>query len=169
MKKIIIAFAVLFVVVFGCKKIDETNGGGLCACSPMPYAYMNLVIKNAGGEDLLNSATSGSFAQNQIQLYSKDANGNVKQINFFIRAPFSYGADKFNYNQLMSEEIAVLAKSIDNTFYLKLGNQTPYEINLQVNSNFRKVEKVLVDKKEAPKETGKLATDYGMNIYYLNL
>jgi hypothetical protein len=118
---------------------------------------------------LFSIATAGSFAQSQIQLYAKDAIGNIKQINFYIRSPFSYGNDKFNYNQLMSDEIATLAKSIDNTFYLKLGNQNPYEINLQVNSNFRKVEKVLIDKKEAPAETGKVATDYGMNIYYLNL
>jgi hypothetical protein len=169
MKKFSIAFTVLFVLIFGCKKIDEANGGGLCACSPLPTAYLNLVIKNTAGNDLLNTATAGSFAQSQIQLYAKDAIGNIKQINFYIRSPFSYGNDKFNYNQLMSDEIATLAKSIDNTFYLKLGNQNPYEINLQVNSNFRKVEKVLIDKKEAPAETGKVATDYGMNIYYLNL
>ncbi|TCC92086.1 hypothetical protein EZ428_10160 [Pedobacter frigiditerrae] len=170
MKKFTIAFAVLFVIIFGCKKIDENNGGGLCACSPVQStAYLNLVIKNAGGEDLLSSTTTGSFSQSQILLYSKDANGIIKQISFSIRPPFSYGGNQFDYYQLMSQEIAILAKSIDNTYYLKLGNQAPYEVNLQVNSNLSKVEKVLIDKKEVPKETGKVATYYGMNIYYLNL
>lgn len=169
MKKFIIALTLVFAVIFGCKKIDESNGGGLCACSPMQTAYLNLVIKNAAGDDLLNSTTSGSFAQNQIQLYTKDANGTMKQISFSIRPPFSYGADKFNYYQLMSQEVAILAKSIDNSYYLKLGNQAPYEVNLQVSSTLNKVEKVWVDKKEASKETGKVATDFGLVIYYLNL
>ncbi|RZK60629.1 MAG: hypothetical protein EOO91_00635 [Pedobacter sp.] len=170
MKKFIVAFTVLFVVIFGCKKIDENNGGGLCACSPVQSTiYLNLVVKNTFGEDLLNSTTTGSVSQSQIQLYSKDANGVIKQISFSIRPPFSYGTDKFNYYQLFSQEIAILAKSTDNTYYLKLGNQAAYELNLEVNGSMNKVEKVLIDKKEAPKEVGKVATDYGMNIYYLIL
>ncbi|TKC08336.1 hypothetical protein FA048_14360 [Pedobacter polaris] len=166
MKKFIIAFAIVFIVNLGCKKIIDQP---VCACSPVSTGYLNLVVKNAAGNDLLNSNVTGSFAQNQIQLYAKDANGNIKQINFSIRPPITFNAEKFNYHQLLSQEIAILAKSIDHTFYLKLGNQLPYEINLQVSSNLNKVEKVLIDKKEAPKDTGKIATDLGLTIYHLNI
>ena len=49
MKKILIVFVALFIINFGCKKIDENNGGGICACSPTKYPDLTLVVKNAAG------------------------------------------------------------------------------------------------------------------------
>ena len=117
MKKFVIALAVLFVIIIGCKKL---NGGDICACSPLETAYLALVVKNAAGDDLLNTTTAGSFAQNQIQLYAKDANGAIKQINFSISPPLTFNNEKLNYHQLRSPEIAILAKSVNQTFYLKV-------------------------------------------------
>jgi len=170
MKKFIIALSVVFVIIIGCKKIDEGNGGGLCACSPVvqPF-YLNLVIKNTAGADLLNTNLATSFKQSDIQLYAKDASGVIKQISFNIAIPIVYGNEKLDYYRLVSQELAILAKSIDHTFYLKLGNQTPYEINLQTNSSLQKIEKLLIDKKEAPKETGKISTDLGLSLFYLTI
>ena len=150
MKKFIIVIAILFIANLGCKIMDD--GGGLCACSPVrPSPYLSLVIKNSVGEDLLNATTAGSFAQNQIQLYTKDVNDVVKQISFSIRPPLSSNNEKFNYQQLLSQEIVILAKSIDNKFYLKLGTGEPLAVNLQVIENVNKVEKVLINNKEIPK------------------
>lgn len=169
MKKFVIAFAVLFVIIIGCKKLDEDNGGGICACSPVQTAYLSLVIKNANGDDLLNTATAGSFAQNQIQFYVKDANGVIKEINFSIRAPLTFNNEKLNYHQFVSQEIATMAKSVENKFYLKLGSGEPLLVNLQVSSNLSKVDKLLIDSKEVPKDNGKLTTDLGITIFTLTI
>ncbi|RZL48518.1 MAG: hypothetical protein EOP00_09085 [Pedobacter sp.] len=166
MKKFLIAFVVVFIANLGCKKIIEQP---LCACSPVQTAYLNLVIKNAAGNDLLNNAVAGSFKKDDIQLYSKDVNGNITQLSFSIQPPLTFNNEKFNYYQLLSQEIAILAKSVDQTFYLKLGNQPSYTVNLQLTANLGRVEKVWIDKKEANKEIGKLATDLGLSIFYLNI
>jgi len=146
MKKILIAFLTLFIINLGCKKIDD--GGTLCACSLMPTTSLSFIIKNSAGEDLLNATTSGSYTSNQIQLISKGANGSIKQVSFFIRPSFSYGNEKFNFNQIFSEEIAVLAKTTQNSLYLKLGDDQPRLLRLTV-GNY-KVEKLSIDNKELP-------------------
>lgn len=164
MKKILIILAVLFIANLGCKKIDEDNGGGLCACSPVAYPYMSLVVKNTSGDDLLNSTTANFFSKDQVQLFSKDINGVIKQINFAIRPPFSYGSQKFNFNQIFSEDIVVAAKTTNQTLYLKLGNAEPKELSLTVGNS--KVEKLFIDKKEMPIDVALSA--YNL-IFYLNL
>ncbi len=151
MKKILIVLSLLFIINLGCKK-ENIGGGGLCACSPItPPPPLSLVIKNNADVDLLNPKTTGYFDKSQIQLYARDANNAIKQISFEIRQPFTYTANlKLDYYQLISSEIPYLAKSADQTFYLKLGDNMIYELNLKVTNNI--VDKLLIDKKEAPKE-----------------
>ncbi len=150
MKKILIVLMVIFIANLGCKKAN-IGGGGLCACSILSGPSLGLVIKNNNDIDLLNPKNTGYFDKNQIQLYSKDANNVIKQLNFDIRQPFTYtNSLKLDYYQLVSWEIPLLSKSIENTFYLKLGDSKLYELNLKVNST--NVEKLLIDKTEATKE-----------------
>lgn len=146
MKKFLIILSIILAVNISCKKINP-----LCACSPMPATSFNLVIKDANGNDLLNSSTPGFIAQNKIQLYSIDGNSVVKQISFSIRQPYVSGTSRFEYNQLSSEEIALKVKDTNSNFYLKLGDDKLVQINLIVSSNI--VDKAYLNKIEAPIET----------------
>jgi hypothetical protein len=167
MKKILIVLMVIFIANLGCKKAG-VGGGGLCACSPISYdTTLGLVIKNSAAVDLLNPETAGYLNKSQIQLYSKDANNVISQISFDIRQPFTYTNNlKMDYYQLVSNEIGLRAKSIDNTFYLKLGDKI-YELNLKVND--RAVEKLLIDKVDAPKEIPNVNSQYINSIYTLKI
>lgn len=149
MKKTLIVLAVLFITGLGCKKIIDT-GGGLCACSPVQENYLSLVLKNNASKDILDPTTTDHLAKDKIQLYSKSATGEIKQISFGIRPPFSYGDDKFEFYQLISAEILWLATSVDNNFYLKLGDSKEYLLNIKITNN--KIEKLLIDKLELPLE-----------------
>lgn len=166
MKKILFVLAVIFIANLGCKKMNK--GDGLCACSPISYdTSLGLVIKNSTGVDLLNPNTTGFLDKTKIQLYTKDANNVIKQLNFDIRQPFTYTNNlKMEYYQLVSVEIGSLAKSIDNTFYLKLGDKL-YELNLKVNN--QAVEKLLIDKIEATKELPNINSQYLNSIYTLKI
>ncbi|WP_426325907.1 hypothetical protein [Pedobacter sp. R-06] len=166
MKKILFVLVLIFITNLGCKKI--TNGGGLCACSPISYdTSLGLVIKNSADVDLLNPKTTGFLDKTQIQLYSKDASNVIKQINFDIRQPFTYTNNlKMDYYQLVSSDISHQAKSIDNTFYLKLGDKL-YELNLKVNNQM--VEKLLINKTDAPKELPNVNSQYLSSIYTLKI
>ncbi|WP_316804086.1 hypothetical protein [Pedobacter nototheniae] len=165
MKKILITLAVLFIINLGCKKIE---GGGLCACSPAVGPSLSLTIKSSTEADLLNSTTAGFYGKDQIKLYSKDANNVVKQISFTINQPFTYTNDlKVTYYQLHSYEIASLSKNIDNTFYLKLGDDKIYELNLKVTSSL--VEKLLINKTEAPKEFPNVTASFLSSMYSLKI
>jgi len=167
MKKILIVLMVIFIANLGCKKAG-VGGGGLCACSPISTTPLILVIKNTADVDMLNPKTTGYFDKNQIQLYSKDVNNVIKQINFEIRQPFNYSNNqKIDYYQLTSSEIPYLAKSIDSIFYLKLGDNKLYELNLKINNNL--VEKLLIDKTEAPKEIQPVTNSYLDSIYRLKI
>ncbi|WP_316831234.1 hypothetical protein [Pedobacter aquatilis] len=164
MKKFLLILLTLFTVTLSCKKI---GGGGLCACSPVSEATFALTIKGASGVDLLNPETTGYFDINKVQIYLKE-NNTVKQISFNINKPFTITADsKVTYYQLISYELPRLAKSLDNTFYLKLGDDKLYELNLKVNSN--SIDKLLIDKKDAPKEFPNAASQPLNNIYTLQL
>jgi len=166
MKKFLIILSVIFIVSLGCKK-ENIGGGGLCACSLAPEPVLGLVIKNSAGLDLLNTKTAGYFDKNKIQLYVKDANNAVTAIRFDIREPFNYGSmQKMEYYQLSSYEIAIKAKSIENTFYLKLGDKV-YELNLKTNN--KAVEKLLIDKTDAPRELADNKEQYLNSIYTLKI
>ncbi|WP_316734769.1 hypothetical protein [Pedobacter aquatilis] len=148
MKKFTLLLLVLFIANLSCKKI---TGGQPCACSPVSGPAFALTIKNSFGNDLLNPETSGYYDNKQLQIYSKDNNNVIKQISFNINRPFTITTDNAVTNyQLISYELPFLAKSLENTFYLKLGNDKLYELNLKVNASV--IEKLLIDKNEAMKE-----------------
>jgi hypothetical protein len=165
MKKFLIVIMAIFIANLGCKKINDSDG--LCACSPIHYPYLSLVVKNSADQDLLDTKTAGAFAKDKIQLYYKESNGNTKQIAFFIHPPFSYGTDQFKFSQLNSEEIVALSNNQVNTFFLKLGDNTPYELKLQFNTTKNRVEKLMVDNTEAVAETGKVTNYVDGNIFNL--
>jgi len=166
MKKFLIALAVIIIANFGCKK-EEIGEKGPCACSPMTYPYLSLVIKNAGGEDLLNSKTSGYFAPSQVKLYLVEANGTIKNIDFGVRPPFTYGSSLFTFHQLYSQRIVTLTASTAGIFYLKLGDHQPYKLSLKLNAPMQKIDKLLINDKEAVVETGTLQNYSDGNIFYL--
>jgi hypothetical protein len=163
MKKFLIALVLILTVGISCKKER-----GLCACSPIKPPLLNLVIKNAGGDDLLNETNTGSFTKNQIKLYYKDSNGLDKDIRFDIRGPFTYGTNntKFNYNQLFSDEIVTLANLGYVVFYLKLGNNTPYELKLVIDQD-KMVDKLQIDNTEALKEASIMKYYFSGTVFYL--
>ncbi len=166
MKKFLIALTLIIVANLGCKK-EEIGEPGPCACSPMSYPYLSLVVKNAVGEDLLNSKTSGSFSTSQIKLYVVETNGTIKNINFGVRPPFSYGSNQFTFHQLYSQQIVALSASTSGVFYLKFGDLPPYKLNLKISTTAPKVEKLLINDKEATVETGPLQGYADGNIFYL--
>jgi hypothetical protein len=167
MKKFLIVCLILFIASVGCKKSNIEGGGGLCACSPIMLPELRLVVKNSTGEDLLNEKTTGAFTKENIQLYRKDNAGQVIPVAFYIRPPFTYGNEKFNFNQLTVQDISYLQDATNNNaLYLKLGSGELHELNMELNTGKHGVEKLLIDKIEAEKDKGTVA-QYGGNIFYL--
>lgn len=157
MKKFIIACLVIFTASIACKK-EDIGGGGLCACSPTAETSLQLAVKNAAGQDLLDTKLSGSYTEKQIQLFQKDGNGNIKQIEFMISAPIAFDSQKFDFYQIRSSHIVALAQqNAAQVFYLKLGDREPLEISLSVNVAKRKIEKLVIDKKEIPAVSGSIS------------
>jgi len=159
MKKFILASLILFIAGVGCKRVNP-----LCGCSPMQPPELMLAIKNAAGNDLLDNKTVDAFSQDKIKLFKKDANGNETQIAFYIRPPFAYGNDNFSYYSLYSIGFPY-SSSGQGTFYLKLGDAPAYELNAQLNSSKNRLEKLLIDSKEAEKDNGAIAKY--TTIFYL--
>jgi hypothetical protein len=168
MKKFLIALTLIIVANLGCKK-EEIGEKGPCACSPVTYPYLSLVVKGSAGQDLLNSKTAGSFSTGQIKLYTIESNGSTKNIDFGIRPPFSYGSNQFTYHQLYSQQIIALMASTTGAFYLKLGEREPYKLSLKMSTTAGKIEKLMINDKEAGLETGELQTYSAGNIFYLEL
>lgn len=166
MKKFLFVVFIVFLANLGCKKLDE--GDRLCACSPVTEPTVVLVVKNAAGTDMLNPATAGYFANNNIQLYYLDGS-TQKKLNFYVRPSFSYGNDKFNYYQLHSSEMIRQSLTANKDLYLKLGSNEPLKLRLELVTDTRyQVAKLLVDGKEATAEKGNV-TSYVQNIFYINL
>lgn len=159
MKKFSLILLIIFIANLGCKKI---GGGGLCACSPVEPLPSSIILKGNSGIDLLNPTTTGFYDKNQIQIYSKDVNNNIKNINVNINTPFNFVNDKITYYQLVSYELIALAKSIDNTFYLKLGSDKIYQLNLQVKNGV--IIKLLVDNVAALQEYASLKSIYTLQV-----
>jgi len=166
MKKFILAFLVVFAANLGCKKLDD--GDKPCACSPISEPTLVLVLKNASGADVLNPVTSGYFSNNNIKLYYLEG-GVQKQLNFFVRPSFSYGAEKFDYYQLHSSEIIRQHVSGRKDFYLKLRDNEPKKINLEIATDKQfSIEKVLVDGMVATPEKGAVSS-YVQHMFYVQL
>ena len=167
MKKFILALTIIFVANLGCKKIIDSEKP--CACSPIFYPSLNFVIKNTAGDDYLNTKTTGSFSKDNIQLYYKEPSGNIKQVQFLIRQPFSYGSEQFKYFYLRSEEILAINNSLNPVFYIKLGNNVPYEVKIEFDKNKNKVEKLTINNNEAVAATGTLINYQDGNMFYFTL
>jgi len=159
MKKFILVSLILFITGVGCRKVNP-----LCGCSPLQSPELMLVIKNAAGEDLLDSKTSGYLSKDKIKLFKKDAKGIETQLTFYVRPPFSYGNDKFNFNSLYSFDFPYSSAG-EGTFYLKTGDDPAYELKVKVNSNINGLDKLLIDNKEAEKDNGTIAKY--VTIFYL--
>jgi hypothetical protein len=168
MRKFLIALALIIVAHLGCKK-EEIGEKGPCACSPIIYPYLSLVVKGSAGEDLLNSKTTGSFSTGQIKLYRVESNGSTKNVDFAIRPPFSYGSNQFTYHQLYSQQIIALMASSSDAFYLKLADSAPYKLSLKLSTTTGKIEKLMINDKEAAVEAGDLQSYSSGNIFYLEL
>jgi len=159
MKRFLIALTVLFIVNVGCKK-ENIGGGGLCACSPVVGPELNLTIKTSAGADLLSSQTIGAYTKDKISMFRKDADGKEIVVGFDIRPPFDYGNSKFTFNSL--HVYLYGTTTVDNTLYLKLGSKV-YTLNIQVATY--KLDKLLIDSKEAEKDKTTLA-NY-VTMFYL--
>lgn len=156
MKKFILAWLILFVAGASCKK-------PLCACSPAMGPELSLAVKNSAGDDLLNSNTTGYFAPDKIRVYKKDSNGNETPVYVTVAPAVVFGND-FKYNTIHAYAFGDLLKSGKGNVFLKLGDETPYELNIQLDSN-QKIYKLLINDQEAEKDNGMVAK-YA-NIFYL--
>lgn len=165
MKKIILAFLVIFVANLGCKKLDD--GDKPCACSPVMEPPLTLIIKGANDVDMLNPNSANAFSSNDIKLYYLDTNGTQRQLTFYIKPNFTVDNNKFDFYQLHSSEIVRLATSLTKDFYLKLGQNEPFKINIEKNKDSFKLAKLTVNGVEKLPETGAISK-YIPNIYYLD-
>ncbi|SOD19000.1 hypothetical protein [Pedobacter xixiisoli] len=166
MKKFLAVLVIVFLANLGCKKLDDKQG--VCACSPIYEPTVVLVVKNAAGTDMLNPATAGYFANNNIQLYYLEGS-TQKKLNFYVRPSFSYGNEKFNYYQLNSSDIIRQSSTSNKDIYFKLGEDEPMKLNLELVADKKyQVAKLLVDGKEAVAEKGNV-TSYLQNIFYVSL
>jgi hypothetical protein len=158
----------MFAANLGCKKMSNVDG--LCACSPIQYPSLALVIKGANQIDLLNPSTNGYFASTDIQLYYQEQGGSLKQLKTYIRPPFGYGNnnEKFTYYQLYSEEILSDALTKNKQYYLKLRDNEPIKLTLEFTPNSYRVAKLLLNEKEAVAEKGEVAK-YVPNMFYVEL
>ncbi|MBD1392057.1 hypothetical protein [Mucilaginibacter glaciei] len=161
MKKFILALVVLFAANVGCKKASN-DGGNICACSPIVGPSLHLVIKNSAGQDLLDDKTTGGLTKDKIDLYRKDAAGNIVKIYFGIQPPFQYGEQKFPFYQLFTSDFGFL-QSANNIAYLKLDDKL-YELSIQLGTNSSRVDKLFIDKKETEKDTG--AVNSYVSVFY---
>lgn len=166
MKKFLAVLAIVFLANLGCKKLDDNDR--VCACSPVSEPTVVLVFKDAVGADMLNPATPGYFANDNIQLYYLEG-GSQKKLNFYVRPSFSYGNDKFNYYQLHSSAIIRQSLTDNKNLYLKLGSNEPMKMTLELVADKKyQIAKLLVDDKEAIAEKGAVAS-YVPNLFYVTL
>lgn len=122
----------------------------LCGCSPEMGPELHLGIKNSASDDLLNTNTNGSFQQNKISIYKKDSNGAETAVYFTVVPASAFGTD-FKYNTISAYAFGDLLKSGKGNIYLKLGDNAPYELNIQLDSKGQ-IGKLLIDNIEAEKD-----------------
>lgn len=156
MKKILIVLAIIFAINLGCKKMNADDDR-LCGCSPVSPPALNLVIKNAAGDDLLNVNSAGTVRNEKIEFYRVTADGKNTSIPFSIQPPFSYGDEKYNYNFLYVHATAYATASADNIIWMKLGADKLYKLKISINFQNNEVETVLINDKEIPKDNSNVA------------
>jgi len=141
MKKTLIALCALFIISFGCKKIDDE--GMVCGCSPVHAPAVFLSIKNETGTDLLNKSNAGAYSKTDIQVYQKDPSGQTTPLQSIIREPFDYGNKRFeSYSLLLPLDIA--NQSGNSTYYLKLKTKE-HLIKVQLTEDKSDIASLLID------------------------
>ncbi len=168
MKKLLIALLITITASLGCKQ-EEIGGGELCDCPAVTAPSLNLVIRDAAGEDLLYSKSKGYFSPSQIKLYVTETSGNVKNIEFTIRPPFTYGGNQFRFYQLSSPQIVSFVSSTSGIFYIKLGDNAPHKLTLKINGSTGRVDRLLINDNEAAVETDADKNISNGSIFYLDL
>jgi len=158
MKKIVLICVIIFAGV-GCTKVAP-----LCGCSPIQLPELMLVVKNAAGTDLLSDKNMGAYAKNDIHLYRKDASGNAVPLTFYIRPPFTYGNETFNFSTLYTSDVSVVKQSGE-SIYLKLGNDPAYDLKLQFSATMPQIDKLFINNGEAEKDNGTLSKY--VRVFYL--
>ncbi|WP_461790251.1 hypothetical protein [Pedobacter sp.] len=167
MKKFLFALSFIFAVNLACKKIDDPNP--ICACSPVQLPTLTLVLKDANQSDLLNPNNQGAYLAKDIKLFYSDATQVEKNVNFYLRAPFSYGNQMFNFYQLHSSDILKIAAENDQQlFTLQVGaKQLKLKITLDEKLKY-KVQQLAVDHAAATAETGEISA-FVPNLFYLSV
>ncbi len=160
MKKFTLVCFIIFIAGIGCTKVAP-----LCGCSPPTGAELMLVVKNSAGDDLLNSKTPGAFSKDKIQLFQKDANGNEIQVSFGIFPPSSSANDNFKFYTLYHTGFSSMLTSGQGTFYLKFADEPAHVLDLLLDKDKLKLDKLLIDNKEAEKQNG--AAVGGRTVFYL--
>lgn len=168
MKFFLIAFTLIITINFGCSK-EVDLGGEYCDCPVLTAPSLNIAVRNTAGNDLLYTKTVGSFATSQIKLYAVEANGNVKNIEFTLRKPFTYGAVQYDYYQLSSSQIVSLVPTTTGVFYLKLGDLAPYKLTIKINGSTGRVDRLLINDFEAAIEQEADKNLSNGNIFYLTI
>ncbi len=168
MKFFLIGLALIVTLNFSCSK-EVDLGGEYCDCPALVAPSLNIVVRNAAGNDLLYTKTVGSFDVSQIKLYVNESNGNVRNIEFSLRKPFTYGAVQYDYYQLSSSQIVSLLPTITGIYYLKLGDLPPYKLTIKLNGSTGRVEKLSINDNEAPVETEADKNLSNGNIFYLTI
>ena len=114
-----------------------------CGCdfpptsSPMALSSggFNLVVRNATGQDLLNSEIPGSYKKDEIKLYNQQADGTKKPIAFTINKPIIKDNYRLEYFQLNSSQILPTRIEKKDITYIQFRDETPYMVEIITTAN----------------------------------
>ncbi len=137
MKKLLIICTILMLSGVSCKKI--------CACSPV-QASLFLVVKNAAGQDIFNPSTPGYYTKDQVSLTAEGPAGTGQYPITFSLKPTNERLG--NYHILVNTIAA--AVHFSPIVYLKIGNQTPYALQITIAKDGRRIDRLLIDGKNIP-------------------
>ncbi|MGE6219704.1 hypothetical protein ACQKCH_07735 [Nubsella zeaxanthinifaciens] len=166
MKKFLFALTFIFAINLACKKIDDPNP--ICACSPVQLPTLTLVLKDANQLDLLNPNNQGAYLSKDIKLFYLDAAQAEKNVNFYLRTPFSYGSKMFNFYQLHSSDILKMAaENSTQVFTLQVGAKK-FKLKITLDDKLKyKVNQLWVNDVSVPMETGEVSS-FVPNMFYIN-
>ncbi len=164
MKKFLILFLMLFAGQMACKKEITPQP---CACSPVAFPTLHLVIKDPGGRDLFAPSTPNYYEASAIKWYQEGADGSKKLLDFHVRPGFSYGNEYFSFYQLVSTEVIRNAAIGNRQFYLQIGALPLIAFQLELSETY-KVTKIRTTGQEFAAEGGTIA-NYVPNLFVLQL
>ncbi|RYG22170.1 MAG: hypothetical protein EOO07_00640 [Chitinophagaceae bacterium] len=161
MKKLLVVVTLIISLNFSC--------GRMCACfQPVPLSF-NLVIKNAGGADLLKPSITGSYSKESIKVYTKAADGTITPLKFEINNPIPAGHTKIDYYQLVSPDLVKFSGSknavgaYEKIFFLQFRDEKPYQFDLSYHQFGGKLY-LLLDGVQIPKDSKML--EYVNSLFY---